>query len=126
MTTMNSSVFGIPPLGPGVKKKERAFDLNLPARVQGRDLREGDFSELTEITSVSAEEAVLRLRSQVPSGAKILLTLQVPSTRFLEKPLELSLSGTIRTISSALTESRVDRVISVKLDPRFRIQFQSA
>ncbi len=110
------------PIGTHAPKHERSFDLALPAFVQGQYPQSGTFSETAEIASLSAEEAVLRLKSPVTSGAKILLRLRIPPTRLLEAPLELSLSGMIRSVGSEMPGRGQRRLISVRLDRNFRIQ----
>ena len=44
-------------------KRERAFELSLPALVIGMDTLENRFREKTQITSISSEEATVWLRS---------------------------------------------------------------
>jgi hypothetical protein len=95
----------------------------LSALVRGQTPREGAFSETAEVASLSADEAVLRIDARVTYGDKILLSLRIPSTRLLEAPLELSLSGTIRSIGAKMPGSPPQgRLISVRLDRDFRIQ----
>src|SRR4030065_6407 len=51
-------------------KRERAFELSLPALVTGMDALENRFREKTLITSISSEEETIWLSSQVLVGAK--------------------------------------------------------
>lgn len=76
-------------------KRERAFELSLPALVTGVDALENKFREKTVITSISSEEAIVWLRSQVPIGAKLDISLDIPKTLILESSLKLELTGTV-------------------------------
>ena len=112
----------VPP-GARAPKRERSFDMPLSALVRGQTPREGAFSETAEVASLSADEAVLRIDARVTYGDKILLSLRIPSTRLLEAPLELSLSGTIRSIGAEMPGVPPQgRLISVRLDRDFSIQ----
>ena len=110
------------PIGARAPKHERSFDLALPALVQGQHAQSGTFSETAEVASLSAEEAVLRLESPVTYGTKLRLCLRIPPTSLLEAPLELSLSGMIRSVGSEMPGQGRRRLISVRLDRVFRIQ----
>jgi hypothetical protein len=112
----------VAPLGSRVLKRERSFDMPLSAFVRGQTPRDEAFSETAEVASISAEEAVLRLDSPVTYGDKILLRLRIPSTRLLEAALEMSLSGTIRSIGTEMPGPPRRRLISIRLDRSFRIQ----
>jgi hypothetical protein len=103
-------------------KKERAFDIALPALIQGHDALESAFSERTEITSLSAQEAVFWLSAKVLIGSKLALYLQVPRTFLLERPLEVKLAGTVRYVRSDLSVSEKDHLVSVRLDRMFQIE----
>jgi hypothetical protein len=106
----------------GAQKRERTFEISLPAQVRGRDAAEREFQENTEISALSAQEAVLWLRSKVIIGAKIVLRLQVPKTSMLEKPLELDLSGTVHFVRSDSSLRNKSQVVTVRLDPNFLIR----
>jgi hypothetical protein len=107
------------------RKKERAFTLDLPAFVQGLDERERTFTEQAEVTSLSAEEATLRLRAQVRLGTKLRFAILVPRTFFLEKPLEMSLSGTVVQILPGLSRARDNPLIRLRLDRTYAILSRS-
>lgn len=49
-------------------KRERSFDLSLPALVTGVDVSRNKFQEMTLLSSVSAQEATLWLDSRVLTG----------------------------------------------------------
>ena len=102
-------------------RKERAFELALPALVRGRDVRERDFAEETRLASLSAQEATLRLRPQVRLGSKLVVSFSVPKTALLERPVHLALSGTVSGIAGKSAPSANDRLITLRLDRNYRI-----
>lgn len=103
------------------KPGRRTFDIDLPALIQGLDTGEREFAEQTIVSSINSEEAIVRLRSRVKPGAKVRLSLRIPRTFFLEKPLDLNLTGTISELSSAEKGARKKAAVRVRLDGRFRI-----
>jgi hypothetical protein len=105
----------------GMDKRERSFELDLPAVVHGRDVRAEDFVEPARLASVSAEEASLWLKSLVQPGAKLLFSLAVPRTVFLGTPFRLSLSGTVQEVHPSPPSGRSGRLVSLRLDPGFRV-----
>ncbi len=105
----------------GARKKERSFEMAIPALVQGRDALESEFTERIEVSSLSAQEAVFWLAAKVMIGSKLALHLEVPRTFLLERPLEVSLAGTVQYVRSDLSVSEKDQLVSVKLDRTFRI-----
>ncbi|MDP2915260.1 MAG: hypothetical protein Q8O91_07385 [Candidatus Aminicenantes bacterium] len=104
------------------RKRERSFELSLPALVKGFDAAEREFSEQTEVSSLSAQEAVLCLQSKVMIGTKLLLCLRVPQTFFLEKRFDLCLSGTVAFVKSDVSIKSRSQLVSVKLDRNFQVQ----
>jgi hypothetical protein len=102
-------------------KKERAFEMALPALVLGRDALESEFAERIEITSLSSQEAVFWLSAKVMIGSKLALHLEVPRTFLLERPLEVKLAGTVQYVRSDLSMSDKDQLVSMRLDRTFRI-----
>jgi hypothetical protein len=119
--------FDIPsfPAVSGARKRERSFELSLPALVKGRDAADREFAEQTEISSLSSQEAVFRLDTRVMTGAKLVLHLQVPRTFLLEKPLELGLSGTVAVVRADIALDSKSQVVSIRLDRDFQIQSQT-
>jgi hypothetical protein len=103
-------------------KRERIFDFALAAFIQGLDGDEAKFSGEGEIASLSAEEATLKLRSNVRLGAKLRISVHVPRTFFLEKPLEMTLSGTVTFVQTNLSRRCDQPIVRLRLDPRFAIQ----
>jgi len=104
------------------QKRERIFELSLPVLVQGFDAADRKFSERTVISSLSAKEAVFMLRARVLIGTKLDLSLQVPQTSMLEKPLELNVSGTVQYVRSDTSLKNKSQLVSMRLDPDFQTQ----
>jgi hypothetical protein len=104
------------------RKRERSFEISLPALIKGYDAAEREFSEQTEISSLSAQEAVLCLRAKVMIGTKLLLSLKVPQTFLLEKRFDLCLSGTVAFVKSDVSVKSKNQLVSVKLDRNFQVQ----
>ncbi len=73
------------------KPGRRTFHVGLPARPRRRPWAAGIHTEQTVVSAINSEEAVLHLRSKVGPGAKVRLSLHVPRTFMLEKPLDLNL-----------------------------------
>lgn len=105
-------------------KRERAFDLSLPARVTGLDAVGRRFEERTEICSISAQEASFRLQTRLLIGSKVLLHLEVPRTLILEKPLRLMLSGTVVFVKSEDSRGK-KQYVSARLDRGYKLQSNS-
>jgi len=102
-------------------KRERLFELSLPASVKGTDALEREFSEQTQISHLSADEVTFWLRSKVMIGTKLLLSLTIPRTFLLEKPLQLSLSGTVCFVKSDMSVIKKNQLISIRLDKNYQI-----
>jgi len=102
-------------------KRERAFELSLPALVTGLDVLENKFREKTLITSISSEEAVVWLRSQVPIGAKLDISLDIPKTLILESSLKLQLTGTVLLIQTDSARNGKKQLVSLRLDKKFKL-----
>lgn len=109
------------PAAVGAGKKERAFELSLPAQVTGVDVLENKFKEKTQILSISSEEATILLRSRVTVGSKLDLSLEIPKTLILESHLKLQLSGTVILIQTEPAQSGKKKLVSIRLDKRFRL-----
>jgi hypothetical protein len=113
----NPSIHGASKAG----KRERAFDLSLPALVTGLDAMDNRFREKTLITSISAEEATVWLRSHVTVGAKLDISLDIPKTLILENSLKLQLSGTVRLAQMDSTRPGKKRLVALDLDKKFKL-----
>jgi hypothetical protein len=106
------------------RKKERAFDLSLPARVTGLDAVGRKFEERTEICSISAQEASFRLQTRLLIGSKVLLNLDIPRTIILERPLRLLLSGTVAFVKSEDSLGKW-QYLAARLDRGYKLQSNS-
>ncbi|HCS49045.1 MAG: hypothetical protein A2V45_03595 [Candidatus Aminicenantes bacterium RBG_19FT_COMBO_58_17] len=102
-------------------KRERAFELSLPALVTGMDALENRFREKTLITSISSEEATIWLRSQVLVGAKLDISLDIPQTLILENSLKLQLTGTVLLAQAESQRNGKKQLVSLRLDKKFKL-----
>lgn len=102
-------------------KRERAFELSLPALVTGLDALENKFREKTQLYSISSEEATVWLRSKVMVGSKIDLSLDIPKTLILENHLKLRLTGTVVLAQADSARAGKKQLVSVRLDKKFRL-----
>jgi len=102
-------------------KRERAFELSLPALVTGVDSLENRFREKTLITSISSEEATIWLRSHVPIGAKLDISLDIPKTLILENSLKLQLTGTVLLTQADSSRNGKKQLVSLRLDKKFKL-----
>ena len=112
--------------GPASARRERTFELSLRARVRGCNPRDQEFQVHSRLASLSAEEATLRLPSKVPVGTKLHVWLDVPKTHLLEIPLQMALSGTVRSVQSDSSACKNDWLIVIRLDKGFRIFSRAA
>jgi hypothetical protein len=102
-------------------KRERAFELSLSALVTGMDALDNKFREKTQITSISSEEAVIWLRSQVPVGGKVDISLDIPKTLILENSLKLHLTGTVLLTQPNSSPNGKKQLVSLRLDKKFKL-----
>ncbi len=102
-------------------KRERAFELSLPALVTGMDTLDNRFREKTQITSISSEEATVWLRSHVPVGAKLDISLDIPKTLILENSLKLHLTGTVLLTRPNSSPNGKKQLVSLRLDKKFKL-----
>ena len=123
LATMNVTPMPIPTsfhAAARAPKRERSFELSLPALVKGVDAAGRRFEEATEIVEISAQEASFRLRTRVLVDAKIMIALAVPRTLILEKPLRLLVTGAAVTVRAE--DGDVARqFVLVRLDRAFRL-----
>lgn len=115
--TQKTSIQGASKAG----KRERAFELSLPALVTGLDVMENRFREKTLLSSISAEEATVWLRSHVTVGAKLDIALDIPKTLILENSLKLQLSGTVKLTQPDGTRTGKKLLVSLQLDKKFKL-----
>ena len=102
-------------------KRERTFELSLPALVKGLDARGKRFEEQTRICAISAQEVSVRLNTRLLIGYKMTISLDVPRTLILESPLRLMVTGIVTYVRSE-TEDGKSQYVSVYLDRSFRLQ----
>lgn len=121
MKNQGNSSSSVIPGAAAAGRKERAFELSLPALVTGVDVLENKFKEKTQILSISSEEATILLRSRVTVGSKLDLSLEIPKTLILESHLKLQLSGTVILTQTEPAQSGKKKLVSIRLDKRFRL-----
>ena len=103
-----------------VSKRERSFELSLPALVSGNDVKGKKFEENTKVLSISAQNILFWLKSKVLIGTPLCVSLQIPKTIILENRLNLMVSGTVKLVQ-ANTNKKDNQLISVQLDRTFKI-----
>ena len=59
-----------------------------------------EFEEITDLSSISSQEAVFWLKNKVTIGSKLVLSLNVPKTLILENQLNLIVSGEVTDFKS--------------------------
>jgi hypothetical protein len=101
-------------------KRERSFELSLPALVKGLDATGRKFEERTAVCGISAQEVSLRLKARLMIDSRVTLFLDVPRTLILESPLRLVLSGAVVYVR---LEEKGDKsqFLVVRLDRGFRL-----
>jgi hypothetical protein len=104
-----------------VSKRERAFELSLPALVSGADVKGKEFEEDTKILSISAQSALFWLKSRVLIGTPLCVCLQIPKTIILENRLHLVVSGTVKLVQANASKKN-SQLVSVQLDRTFKIR----
>jgi hypothetical protein len=92
-------------------KRERSFELTLPALITGIDALGDEFQEYTELISLSSQEAIFKLDSKVIIGSKLTLSLDIPKTLFLENQLKLEISGSVRFVRAEQDDSKKQMII---------------
>lgn len=121
---MNAKEEDFKPSLPGAaraEKRERAFELSLPAVVTGLDAEENKFREKTLLFSISSEEATVWLKSRVLPGSKLDVSLEIPKTLILENHLKLQLSGTVIITQANSERNGKKQLVSLRLDKRFKL-----
>jgi hypothetical protein len=104
-----------------VSKRERSFELSLPALVSGNDVKGKEFEEDTKILSISAQNALFWLKSRVLIGTPLCVCLKIPKTIILENQLHLVVSGTVKLVQ-ANTNKKNNQLVSIQLDRSFKIR----
>ncbi|MGD8536216.1 MAG: hypothetical protein PVF66_10250 [Candidatus Aminicenantes bacterium] len=101
-------------------KRERRFELTLPALVNGIDAVGNEFQEYTELISLSSQEAVFKLDSKVIIGSKLNMSLDIPKTLFLENQLKLEMSGNVRFVKAEQNNIKKQLII-LRLNKNYKI-----
>lgn len=101
-------------------KRERSFEISLPALVKGLDASGRKFEERTSVCAISAQEASFRLKARLGIDGRVTLFLDVPRTLILESPLRLVLSGAVVYVRFE-EKSDKQQFVVVRLDRAFRL-----
>jgi hypothetical protein len=102
-------------------KRERSFELSLPALVTGQDAKGKKFEENTKILSISSQKALFWLKSKVLIGSSLDLSLLIPKTIILENRLNLSVSGKVVLVQANSSQNN-HHLVSIQLDKTFKIK----
>jgi hypothetical protein len=108
----------------GAGKRERSFELSLPALVKGLDAAGRKFEERTAVCGISAQEVSFRLKARLIIGSRVTLFLDIPRTLILESPLRMVLSGAVIHVRLEETNGK-QQFIVVLLDRGFRLHSNS-
>jgi hypothetical protein len=103
-----------------VEKKERTFELSLPAQVKGLDAAGRKFEERSAVCAISAQEVSFRLKARVIIDSRVTLFLDIPRTLILESPLRMVLSGAVVYVRFEEGTAKQQFVV-VRLDRGFRL-----
>jgi hypothetical protein len=106
-------------------KRERSFELSLPALVKGLDAAGRKFEEKTSVCGISAQEVSLRLKARLLIDSRLTLFLDIPRTLILESPLRMVLSGAVVYVRLE-EKSEKTQFLVVRLDRGFRLHPNSA
>jgi hypothetical protein len=101
-------------------KRERSFELSLPALVKGLDAAGRKFEERTSVCGISAQEVSFRLKARLMIDSRVTLFLDIPRTLILESPLRMVLSGAVVYVRFE-EKNEKPQFIVVRLDRGFRL-----
>jgi hypothetical protein len=101
-------------------KRERSFELSLPALVKGLDATGRKFEEQTSVCGISSQEVSLRLKARMMIDSRLTLFLDIPRTLILESPLRLVLSGAVVYVRLEDMSDKTQFLV-VRLDRGFRL-----
>ena len=102
-----------------VEEREQKFELSLPTLVTGLDASGNEIEENTELSSISATEAIFTLESGVIIGSRLNLSLEIPKTLFLENHLKLQVSGKVAFVQ--VDQNQRKQIIALRLDQNYKI-----
>ncbi len=104
-----------------ISKGDRKFELSLPATVFGINSLGEEFSEETELLSISSQEAIFWLCSKVLIGSQLALSINVPRTLLLQYSLDLNISGKVTL--AALDKNKNDKQqVNIQLNRPYEIR----
>ncbi|MDD8020351.1 MAG: hypothetical protein PHU81_04075 [Acidobacteriota bacterium] len=99
----------------------KEFAMTLPLKVFGLDSYGHEFTEESQLASISSEEAVFFLKAKVDHQATLKLVIPLPPKLSNGEPLNLVLKGTVlQAIQSVLSGLPGNRV-RLKLESRYFI-----
>lgn len=101
-------------------KKERTFELSLPAVVKGLDAAGRKFEERSAVCAISAQEVSFQLKARLIIDSRVTLFLDIPRTLILESPLRMVLSGAVVYVRFEEGSAKQQFVV-VRLDRGFRL-----
>lgn len=102
-------------------QSERAFDMSLIGLAKGLDAVGQHFQEQVTLQSISAQTAAFSTFINLIIGSRVTLTLDIPRTLMLEKPLTLVISGSVCRIDQQNGSAGFKRV-KLLLDRGFRLR----
>jgi len=106
-------------------KRERSFELSLPALVKGLDAAGRKFEERTAVCGISAQQVSFRLKARLMIDSRVTLFLDIPRTLILESPLRMVLSGAVVYVRLEDKDEK-SQLIVARLDRGFRLHPNSA
>ena len=111
-----------PPTRPAARtaKRERIFELSVPALVKGLDAAGRKFEEQASVSGISAQEVSFRLKARLIIDSRVTLFLDIPRTLILETPLRMVLSGAVVYVRYEEANDGLQHVV-VRLDRGFRL-----
>jgi len=106
-------------------KRERSFEISLPALVKGLDAAGRKFEERTAVCGISAQQVSFRLKARLMIDSRVTLFLDIPRTLILESPLRMVLSGAVVYVRLEDKDEK-SQLIVARLDRGFRLHPNSA
>ena len=103
-----------------ITQMDRFFDFSLSSIVSGIDAEGQQFKEKTHLSTISSQRAVFLLKNKVMIGSDINLFFLVPQTLFLEKQLNIFISGKV-TLITLDSQNRDKQFVTLQLNKKFKI-----
>lgn len=108
---------------PNARKRERIFELSLPAWAKGKNACGQEFKEKTVIFTISSETASFNLSHPVVLGTTLWLEIEIPQTILLQSKLKMELKGEVTRILAARNGQNTNlQTVFLKLSSRYSIQ----